>query len=399
MEKWLEKDLALKAFSVLLAVVLWFLAIGEQNPPVEETFRNIAVGASNLGSGLVLLDLQPKMVAVKVQGQRRTMANLDRPDFAATVDLKGINPGQGTYPISVTLPKGVELKEVLPPQAVVIVDSLATRVIPIEVRPSGLPNAEFQVASIKAQVANVTVQGPASRLRNVDRVLAELDITGAAADISKTVPLHPVDGEGRVLEGITVIPGIATVDIKMTKLPPSKVVPVQVVISGRPREGYRVGQYTTTPDKVKIRATEDRLSAIQSLSTRAVSVADAAADVTTNVELQVPPGVTLVDAPSVKVTISIIEAQDERVFSDIPLRIRNTAPDLLAMANPVTVRVTVGGPKLLLDKLRPENLEVFIDLEGLGEGQSETVVHVLTPQGTKVVSVEPASVTVTVKKR
>lgn len=399
MEKWLEKDLALKIFSFLLAVVLWFLAIGEQNPPVEETFRNIAIGTNNLAAGLVVLDLQPKTVTVKVQGQRKSMATLDRTDIAATVDLQGVNPGQGTYPISVTLPRGVELKEILPPQAVVVVDSLATRAVPIEVRPAGLPNPDFQVASLKPQVASVTVQGPSGRLRQVDRVLAEIDITGAAADFTRTVPLRPINNEGKVLEGITVSPGIATIEVKMTKLPPSKEVPVQLIISGKPRDGYRVGQYTVTPEKVKIRAAEDRLLTIQRLATRPVDVTGAASDVAATVELQVPPGVTLVDAPTVKVNISIVEALDERVFIDLPLRLRNIAPDLQATANPATVKVTVGASKTLLDKLRPENLEVFVDLEGVGEGASEAVVHVLTPPETRVLAVEPATVTVTLKKK
>ena len=113
MNYFLGRNLLPKLLAVLVALIVWMFVMNEQNPPVEGTFQ-VALSSRNLSNKIVVMEA-PETVRVKVRGLRNAIAGATGRDFHATVDLKGLKPGQYDLPVSVTLPPGYELVETTGP--------------------------------------------------------------------------------------------------------------------------------------------------------------------------------------------------------------------------------------------------------------------------------------------
>jgi YbbR domain-containing protein len=108
--------------------------------------------------------------------------------------------------------------------------------------------------------------------------------------------------------------------------------------------------------------------------------------------------VRLVDQPqSATVVIEILPAPIERDVSGVPVRWRNLAQGLMAQIVPVVVRVGVRGQRDVLERLRPDTIDAFVDLAGLGQGSLKLRVQIDPSEEVGVVDVTPSVVAVTIK--
>ena len=111
----------------------------------------------------------------------------------------------------------------------------------------------------------------------------------------------------------------------------------------------------------------------------------------------VDSSVRLVQAQSAQVAVEIWPAPVERQVTDVPVRYRNLGTGLRANLSPQLVRVTVRGAKDALAALRPDSVEAFVDLAGLGSGRYNLRVQVEPSENFGVVETAPAVVSVTIR--
>jgi YbbR domain-containing protein len=74
------------------------------------------------------------------------------------------------------------------------------------------------------------------------------------------------------------------VDIKLERIR-SRLVPVEVTVTGEPADGYRVGKIRVNPEKVMVEGAESEIAGIDTVPTEAVDVTGASADIVTAVPL------------------------------------------------------------------------------------------------------------------
>ena len=94
------------------------------------------------------------------------------------------------------------------------------------------------------------------------------------------------------------------------------------------------------------------------------------------------------------VIIDIWPAPIERDMAGVPVRSRNLAPGLVPRVVPEVVRVGVRGQREALTRLRPDNIDAFVDLAGLGPGRYSLRVQVDPSEEVGVGAVTPSVVTV-----
>jgi hypothetical protein len=130
--------------------------------------------------------------------------------------------------------------------------------------------------------------------------------------------------------------------------------------------------------------------------TEAVNVAGARHDVTQNVILGMQdPSLRLKNARSATVVVEIVPAPLERVLHARPIHLRGVGPDLEARAIPATADIALGGARHSLDRLAPDDVQLYVDLAGLGAGQySGLILHADAPQDVGVTRIDPAAVQV-----
>jgi YbbR domain-containing protein len=399
LDKWLEKDITIRVLSIVLALTLWFQVTSEQNPLTSRTFKSINLNVRNLDKSLVLVDFVPKTITVTLQGQRRAMSLLEDSNISAGVDLKAMEPGKASLPIDVTLPNGVQLVEVLPGQASITADTFLRKKVKVEVRPTGNPAEDYAPLTGVPKVTEATVEGAKSRVALVVKALVDVDITGATGDVIRTVPLRVLDVDGQEIKDVQAQPKVVEARVPMRKLPPAKMVTVKPETQGPTKEGFKVGSLTAEPQTVKIRAPQEALQKITAVSTRPIDVTGVSAGFDRQVDIVIPPGVSLVEPKSVQVKVSIVEDRAEKTIAKVPVTVRNASTTFSASVTPAEVSVTIEGLRVVVEKVTAKSLEVFVDALGLFEGEFGVNVQVVLPNGINLTGLSSDIVKLTLKRR
>ncbi|MGE5139136.1 MAG: CdaR family protein, partial [Rudaea sp.] len=87
--------------SLALAVVVWVVATGEENPTREDVFPDpIPIQYTNLPEGLTMSSTPAAAVKVTVRAPAARWQTLRPEDFQAVVDLAGSKSGARSLPIT-----------------------------------------------------------------------------------------------------------------------------------------------------------------------------------------------------------------------------------------------------------------------------------------------------------
>jgi YbbR domain-containing protein len=177
----------------------------------------------------------------------------------------------------------------------------------------------------------------------------------------------------------------------------TRVVAVQPSVEGDPAAGFIVGDSTSQPRTVEVIGPESVLRHVSEAITEPVWVGGAKSVISATVPVGVAAqGVRLKSVKSVAVTVDIIRAPNERQLS-VPVRLRNLAAGLTALANPPTVQVRARGSKAGVDKLKDNTIMAYVDLDGIGEGDYGLPVRLEPAPGIGIDQLDPTIIRIHVQ--
>ena len=267
--------------------------------------------------------------------------------------------------------------------------------VPLELR--NVPD-QLEIVGDPPMTVDVRVRGSSTLLTRTEpgEIVATLDLAAARAGSRL---FHLRADEVRRPYGVEVAQiSPVTIPLELEKSS-RRSVPVVPAVEGDPAPGYVIGRATATPVNVEVVGPESRLRDLTSATTEPISVAGQRANVTDVVTIGVSDSaVRLVETQSATVTVEVLPAPVERDLAGVPIRWRNLGAGLTARITPSMLRVTVRGRRAAFDVLRPESMDAFVDLAGLGPGQYNLRVQVDTTQvDVGVMSMEPSVVQVTIR--
>jgi YbbR domain-containing protein len=168
-------------------------------------------------------------------------------------------------------------------------------------------------------------------------------------------------------------------------------VPVRVAVTGKPPYGYTKGEVEVVPDTVEVSGPAPQVEKLEAISTAAVDISRATQSVTRDLNLQGPEGdFVTYSLERVRVRIEVQEVVVTREFRRLKITVKNAA--FRATPTPVLADVAVRGPQRLVEKMRLNDGEVFVDANGQGPGTVMLPVNVLLPPGVEMVSQDPTEV-------
>jgi YbbR domain-containing protein len=174
-------------------------------PIISKTMKVEANIIGTMPPGYVMAQLVISPASVTISGVRQAVAqvshvvvNVDastaRPDTPQTNILRAVD-SSGEDVKGVTLSRS-QARVTFPVQSV-----LSYKTVPVVVRTTGDPASGYRITGASVQPAVVTIAGDADRLGHVDSVRTVLvDITGATADVDRTVGLALPEGVTTVSE-------------------------------------------------------------------------------------------------------------------------------------------------------------------------------------------------------
>ncbi|MBK8046609.1 MAG: hypothetical protein IPK16_05460 [Anaerolineales bacterium] len=397
---WSRGDLGMIAFAIGLALIIWFIAINQENPlVVQDLTDRVPVTVIGLEQGLTVIeDLSNESVKLKLRAPRSAWDNLDVTDFRATIDLTNLDPGQHDVEVQVkSLDPQISILDVQRPRLRVTIDTVALAEAPVQVEVMDSSAFGYDWQTPVYNPMTVTVSGPATQVQRVAKVRAEVFLRNAKSQVERQQAVTPYDAQNRPVEGLTVEPSIVQVVVPVEQWPGRKEVAVRVKLSGRPADGYRLSSVKVEPSTVVLQGNADDLSEVPGfVETEPLSLEGATSDVRQRLRLILPTGVSSYDGDTVIGSAGIAAIEGGATVSQ-PLVQQGLMPGLVADSALQDVDVILSGPVPLLDSLKPGDLFAILDLTGLISGTHAVAPKIVLPDGIEMEGVIPETVEVVIK--
>lgn len=163
----LRQNFYLKLFSLVLAIVCWFVVSGE-----EESLKDFAVPLEyvNLPRPLDLSGRVIDTVAVRLRAAEPILRAITEDRLSARIDLSHAVMGQQHIPLDATMikvPGGAEVVSIAPDRIEVVVEKRVRREVPVVAEFAGRPPRGYEVSRHVIDPPTVTIEGPESEVARV----------------------------------------------------------------------------------------------------------------------------------------------------------------------------------------------------------------------------------------
>jgi YbbR domain-containing protein len=397
--RWWE-NLGTFALALLLAVVVWAVAVNEENPNEEKLFpTTVKVGPVSLPENLILVEQSITQTAVTIRAPRTVWDTLVAGQIHVTADLAGLPPGEHVIALRAQLDVPIGQVTKLNPATIrVTLESRAARELPVSVEQVGEPARGYEAGHFDLSTLTAVVSGPASAVDRVSKLTATISLEGLKTDLRKDVALDPVDASGKPVADVSIEPASVPVKVPITQKQGFRDVAVTVDYAGQVAAGYRITNITVAPPVITVSSSDpQRVEALPGfVKTQALDLTGASDDIVVRLPLALPEGVSVEGEPSVQVQVNIAAIESSQT-EQRQLEFQGLGPGLSATASPDTVVVLVSGPLPVLDRLKQEDVRVILDVTGLEPGTYSLTPEVsLLPEQLRAESVLPATIEVVI---
>ncbi len=399
-DRFLNKDITIRILSVMLALLLWFYVVTEQNPEITKDIT-IPVRLSNTAflekSSMVLAsDPNSFKLTLKLKGKNNVLDKLNETTVDAIADLEGHRlKGENFLKININgIPEDVNILVKYPESLKVVLEPKVSVQKSVKVNIMGNPSHGLAAMTPMIAPNDVVITGAESQINKINNVRVDVDIASVNTEVKKILPVRVLDENGKDIQGITIEPSNIEVSIPIEN---TKRVTLEMNLSGQPAVGYVVSNISVFPEEILITGKQQTLEGINILKTEIIDITEGTADVSREVKLLMPDGVELVNASekvSIFVNIEKIITSEMTIGS---IEYVNLAEGMELESIQSDIKASLRGAEgLLLDA--SNTIKFFVDLKNANEGTNVLNVLWEAPQGVEVVEVSPQQATVVLKR-
>ncbi len=399
-DKFLNKDVTIRILSVMLALLLWFYVITEQNPEITKDItipvRLINTVFIEKSSMVLANDPNSFKVTLKLKGKNNVLDKLNETTVDAIADMEGHRlKGENFLKIIINgIPEDVNVLQKSPESLKVVLESKVSVQKSVQVNIMGNPSHGLAAMTPVIAPNDVVITGAESQISKIHSVRVDVDIASVNAEVKKILPVRALDESGKDIQNITIEPSNIEVSIPIES---TKRVGLEMDLTGQPAIGYVISNISVFPEEILVTGKQQTLSGINLIKTEKIDITDGTADVSKEVKLVMPEGVELVNTGE-KVTIFVnIEKLTTSEITIGSFEYVNLAEGLALESIQSNIVASLrGAESLLVDA--PNTIKFFIDLKNANEGSNVLNISWEAPQGVEVVEVSPQQAVVILKK-
>lgn len=198
------EDWSLKLLSLAIAIVLWLLVTGQNQPVTAHV--NVQLNFIRPQS-LEISNDPPRTVDVMLTGSRSKLDDLTSLDLVATVDISDQRAGERVLRLAdkakMPLPQGIKVDGFQPSAIPIRLEAIVERQITVEPKLEGKPADGFEVYAVHTDKGSVSVRGPASRVAALQKLMTEsIWLAGHKANLTATLTINVPDPKVDLLEPV-----------------------------------------------------------------------------------------------------------------------------------------------------------------------------------------------------
>lgn len=413
MKKSLMNKSTLKILSLLIAILIWVVVKNVQDPMLVKVITRIPVTIVNesyLASKLevpLLIEGQDT-VNVKVKGRESVVKELAREDFTAVADMTQIISMETTprmVPVKVSCEGLLDSDISVTPGNIQVDIEKQTSVEKIIAVNTGdtVPDKNYEVGVLKANPEKVTISGPESIVNKIDRVVAMVDVSDrkeTRTELDSELKIYDKNQDELSEKQLSYLDlkEIRNNKIKVTAefWKAQNKISLKAESSGSPKHGYQVSEIKLVPDTISIAGTDEALQKLAEAGNTLeipgsmIDVSGKSSDFEVNIDLTelLPENTKLARDlnSSVIATVKILpyNSQDFELPAT-QIQTENIPEDMDLVFGQEKITVRLKGKDEDLKNLKPETVQMKIDLKGYKEGEYTVPVTVTLPGGYELV--------------
>ena len=407
----LRRNFGLKLIALFFAILLWSIAMAEENPWREKNISNVS--ATVIGKDILAendlavtngLSVLKDGVKLNIEVRQADYYTVENESISATVDLSFIRePGQYTVKVSTKGPNNGRVLDVNPSTVNVTVEKTATRTLPVSYTYEGELGENYWHGDPIITPNMIEISGPVSTVEKISRAVCNIPLTNLTSPFNEAVQVVFYDANGGIVDTGNLTNSVPTAIVNMDVLY-KKSVPVQtdgnILDIDNVKAGYVVSDVEVTPKTVEIVGPIDKVNSITSVNFEAISVQNADATVVKAAKLLLPEGVTGLKDNSVNVVVSIKEKETEETFNK-QLQYTELSSGLSAVLRTKVIEVKVNGPISAVKNFQPSDLKLYVNLAGLSEGVYDVPVEYSISNGNSAlaINISTAVVSIVISKK
>lgn len=391
LDKILNRPNFLIYLSLIIAVGLFLLIDSKVISLVEteaEVITNVPV-VVNYNEEAYVVEGVPETVDITITGRKSDIYLAKQlGEYEVILDLSDYKPGDTPYKVYFTYSKSIDsLSYQLSPEYVqVTIKNKESQVKSIDYDLLNIDalDSRLSVESVTLNQSEVVVKGGSDALDAIASVKALIDLeeqefTEAGTYDIDNIALVAYDSNGNRLDNVEIVPNTISATIVLDSY--SKTVPLTVQTTGDLVTGKAIASILINNNSsysITIYGDEAELENIESIPvTIDVSGMGNESTRTYRVNIRRPNGVRDMSTDSVEITATFGDEEQKTITLTNNFAQRNIANGLTA--NPIAgqeISVQVKGVASVIENINAEDIQAYIDLEGLGAGDHEVEVQI-----------------------
>ena len=383
-ENWLTKTNTLLFISLFLSILL-FIVIDQKiivfNDNTAEVLKNQNVDVIYNEEAYVIEGL-PETVDITLIGSKTDLYIAKQSSSQkVTVDLSGLKPG--THKVNITYSQNAGNIEYMvnPSVATVIISPKVseTRTLSVDLINKDKLDPTLTIKNINYDTDKVVIKGSEKTIEKVAIVKALVNINDiitqeVGTTSIKDVPLVAYDEVGNVVD-VEIVP--QKIDVELEIASPSKELPIKIIPKGEVSFGQAISSMSSSETKVTVYGDEEVLSNLTYIPVE-IDVTGLKENKEYKVELNKPVGVNSLSINNLTINVSLGEISSKDI-NDVGITPKNLGENYKAQSvdeSGAKVTVNVKGVKNVIDQIKSTDINAYIDLSGLTEGEHEVDVLV-----------------------
>ncbi|MCQ2508943.1 MAG: CdaR family protein [Lachnospiraceae bacterium] len=418
----LTDNLGLKILSAVIAIVIWYLVVG-YNDPMETASYTVHVEITNEsyianGKRTFTVGDDFSTVIAYIRTNRSVLKKLQASNVVVTADLTQIvelHSDPVYVPLQVSC-AGVNQENITLSRTTIpiFIEDIASQKFAVVLDYGGsVPGQNYEVGKMIADTDTVTISGPESLINKIGTVKATIDVTGMTEDGKVPAVLSLMDKEQKelpasTLDALSFEGGRPNIEVNVTFWEKLSGIKLESEYSGNPAPGYQVTKVSVLPSEITVVGSKEAIASLAerdntiSIPGNLVSLGDANKDsiVPVNISKLLPRDCRLGTGVNENVQVSLtILPQDSKEYSlDVEhVKCKDLADNLTVSYDHTKVAVRVKRTDETKEELDASDIKLSIDLFGRKTGEYVLPVTVGLPEGFELV--EDVKLTVRIKAK
>ena len=385
-ENWLSRTNTLLFISLVLAILI-FIVIDQRILTYSESSAEVLTIEQvkvEYDEDNYVVEGIPESVDITLIGNKADLYIAKQsPTNEVVIDLWGLKPGTHKVDIKYDQLSGNIRYSVNPSVATVVIYEKvsATKTLSVDLLNQDSLDARYIIDEVNATTDSVVVQGASYKVEQVATVKALVDINSLpdfelGERIVVSAPLRAYDEAGNVVD-VEISP--ARVDVELLIDSPSKQVPIQVIPNGSVVYNMGISNLIVNNNEntmVTLYGPSEVLSTSEYLPVN-INVDGLSEDTQFRVNLEKPSGVKHMSIDNVTVDVKLSSDISNVDIENVSISTINLNSNYgVAPVDIDSVTVKLKGVTDIVNSITADDINVYVDLSGLGVGTHEVPIIV-----------------------